>query len=690
MAFRCFRSMKFTTKLFTSVLLLCIASITIVAGNAIWMSQQGLLTLGKEAIEHMNEAVYNSLRSYDETIGRKLDSDLKVFEKEVLGKGSLHIDTINSQQRKVTNQVSKQTEQISLPQLLAGATPLADCNDIVDSLTAQTGSLATVFQLVGDKLLRVATTVKNQQGERAVGTYIPSDSPVFKAIAQGQPYKGKAYVVNDWFLTAYTPLRGDKGEIVGALFVGQLMLAPEVRTFITATKLNSGYFFAYTDVGDMVVHPTLGKESNLFTMLPVFKEHKKGFIDYTHEGEKKVAYVQPIEKWGLYLAFTISHADIDNGLTADMIQENSLVGAGIIGVAILMTFLLVRTINRPLKGLASKSVKVGQGDYTVSFEATTDDAIGQLAKSLGIMVAKGREMLEDIKLSAGSLSAASTELASISQQMVTNANTTTEIADTAATNAHEVSDNMNSISASMEQSTTNLDMIASASEEMGATIKEIAENSARARLITEEAVNKAMKSHAVVQELGEAAKAIGVVTETITEISEQTNLLALNATIEAARAGEAGKGFAVVANEIKELAKETANATGKIKEAINSIQQQTGATVTDIAAITTVIKDVSEVVNGIVTAVEEQSITTSEIVNNVHQASQGIGEINQNIANSSNKTAEMSEGVALVKQQSFEVKNNSQYVISSAEELSKLSEKLNALVAHFKIEATAS
>jgi hypothetical protein len=46
--------------------------------------------------------------------------------------------------------------------------------------------------------------------------------------------------------------------------------------------------------------------------------------------------------------------------------------------------------------------------------------------------------------------------------------------------------------------------------------------------------------------------------------------------------------------------------------------------------------------------------------------------------------------VALVNEQSFDVKNYSQYVFTSADELSKLSEKLNALVAHFKIEATAA
>ncbi len=336
MTLQMIRSMKFTTKLFIAVTVLCMASILIVAGNAIVMSQQGLLTLGRDAVEHLNEAVFNSLRSYDETISRKLDSDLKVFEREVLAQGKISVDSTSTQQRTIVNQASKQSEQVDLPKFLVDTTPLAGNEDLVDSITAQTGSVATIFQLVGDKLLRVATTVKNQQGERAVGTYIPADSPVFKTISQGQVYKGKAFVVNDWYLTAYMPLRGAKGEIVGALFVGQLMLAPEVRTFITTTKLNSGYFFAYTEAGDMVVHPSLGKETNLFTLLPVFKEHKKGFLDYTYEGEKKVAYVQPIDKWGLNLAFTISHAGIDDGLTATMVWKNILVGGAMIVMALLL------------------------------------------------------------------------------------------------------------------------------------------------------------------------------------------------------------------------------------------------------------------------------------------------------------------------------------------------------------------
>ena len=208
MALTKFSSMKFTTKLFAAVALLCIVSILIISANAIRMSQNGLNSLGRSALEHIHKAVYDSLLTYDQTISRKLDSDLKIFEKEILSKGDLVFDTVNATQSTIVNQVTQQSEQVTLPKFIAGDRSITGANDIVDSVTASTGSTATIFQLVGDKLLRVSTTVKKQNGERASGTYIPSDSPVFKAITQGQIYKGKAFVVNDWYLTAYAPLRG--------------------------------------------------------------------------------------------------------------------------------------------------------------------------------------------------------------------------------------------------------------------------------------------------------------------------------------------------------------------------------------------------------------------------------------------------------------------------------------------------
>lgn len=678
------KNAKFTTKLFFAMIFVVVVSIVITSGNAVRMSKQGLYTLGEGAIKDIHQSLYNALAAIDQNIRKKLDGDLLLLERQINASGKLFLDDFRMTETALVHQITGEKSTKEIPKLQAGLLYLNDDNTIVDQIMEITDATATIFQLVDDKLLRISTNVRKTDGERATGTYIPSTSPVYQTIMNGQVFRGKAFVVNDWYLTAYKPLKNAEGQIIGAIYVGQLMLSDQVRKLVSETKIGPGYFFVYTDDGSLVIHPTLTPSDNVFEIVPEF-EAPDGMITYRFRGEEKIAQKKYIDEWGVTLAVGMDRKDIVAGLDVQMMRNNLLVGLLVILVGVIVTVFLVRSINRPLKELADKAIKVGEGDYTITFHSDIDDAIGKLTNSLGIMVTKGKQMLEDIIRSSESLSAASTQLAAISDQMVGNAESTTDIANDAATNARDVSDNMVSVSAAMEESTVNLDTIASASEEMGATITEIAENSARARQTTESAVTIANRSHESIVELGNAAKAISSITETITNISEQTHLLALNATIEAARAGEAGKGFVVVANEIKDLAQGTSQATDKIRTAIDGIQSKTGITVKEIKDITQIIGDVNEIVTGIVTAVEEQSITTNEIVTNVTQASQGISEINDNVANSNQMTSKMSQGVSQVKERSLEVKESSQHVKKSAEELSQLAEHLTQLVKKFQI-----
>ena len=73
----------------------------------------------------------------------------------------------------------------------------------------------------------------------------------------------------------------------------------------------------------------------------------------------------------------------------------------------------------------------------------------------------------------------------------------------------------------------------------------------------------------------------------IRRIAEQTKLLGLNASIEAARASEHGRGFAVVANEVTKLAQNTGEATAKISQILENIEESMQAIIEGIEQTST-------------------------------------------------------------------------------------------------------
>jgi two-component system NtrC family sensor kinase len=76
---------------------------------------------------------------------------------------------------------------------------------------------ATIFQ--GD--LRISTNVLRADGTRAIGTRV-SQEVYEQVLVKGLPWIDRAFVVNNWYISAYEPIRDVKGEIIGILYVGIL------------------------------------------------------------------------------------------------------------------------------------------------------------------------------------------------------------------------------------------------------------------------------------------------------------------------------------------------------------------------------------------------------------------------------------------------------------------------------------
>jgi two-component system NtrC family sensor kinase len=83
----------------------------------------------------------------------------------------------------------------------------------------QVAGVDTVTIFFGD--LRVSTNVLDEQGQRAIGTRV-SQEVRDVVLHQAREYKGRAYVVKEWFITRYEPLYDHRGQVVGSLYVGAL------------------------------------------------------------------------------------------------------------------------------------------------------------------------------------------------------------------------------------------------------------------------------------------------------------------------------------------------------------------------------------------------------------------------------------------------------------------------------------
>jgi len=353
-----------------------------------------------------------------------------------------------------------------------------------------------------------------------------------------------------------------------------------------------------------------------------------------------------------------------------------------------LAFSLTRGITAGLGQVAAHLERVADGEIARDLpadETERQDEFGSLCRAIQRTIAGQRSAFTEMGSGIQSLSASAAQFSALSGRISDSTADTSQRASAVAAAAEEMCVTSSSVASSVDTATSNLEGIADATSQMTSTIAEIAATSAKARVITEKASQQAGGITTTMTRLGEAAEEVGKVTDTIAGISSQTNLLALNATIEAARAGTAGKGFGVVANEVKELAQQTSAAAVDIKRKITGIQASTRGAVNDIREIATVIQNVSDLVSSIAVAIEEQSVVSQDIASNIGGAMVGVREANGQVSETSRVSLNIAMDIAAVDESAGHIAEGTGQVSVAAQELTALSERLNALVGRFKV-----
>ena len=331
--------------------------------------------------------------------------------------------------------------------------------------------------------------------------------------------------------------------------------------------------------------------------------------------------------------------DASSGLTASQARTRT----GIIAVGIAMaafgfgfSWLMGRSITRPLNGLSGVMQQLASGDTNARIPATkARDEIGEMARAVIVFrdTMIEREKLAAIQSDASQAQAQRNNAIGLTiaqfKQSVESALTKLRGAslklEMSSTDLNKSADVMSSEARTAEQrvaaASNNVTTAAGSVEELAASIGEIASQATKSTDVAGRAVSEAQRTVITMSELGSAATRIGEVVGLIQAIAGQTNLLALNATIEAARAGKSGRGFAVVASEVKSLASQTAKATEEIADQIGSIQSAAADAARAIEQVNAIIQEMSAIAGMVSATVDQQNSAVASIAEGVSRAS---------------------------------------------------------------------
>ena len=268
------------------------------------------------------------------------------------------------------------------------------------------------------------------------------------------------------------------------------------------------------------------------------------------------------------------------------------------------SFLIARSITRPLGQAVQVAETVAGGNLSTRIEVQSRDETGQLMHAL-------RNMNESLARVVGQVRAGT---------------------DTIATASGQIAAGNHDLSSRTEEQASSLQETAASMEELTSTVKQNADNARQANQLALSASEVAIKGGGVVSQvvgtmgsINASSKKIVDIIGVIDGIAFQTNILALNAAVEAARAGEQGRGFAVVASEVRNLAQRSAAAAKEIKGLIDD-------SVSKVDAGTALVGEAGKTMEEIVESVKRVTDIIGEITAASREQASGIEQVNQAIA----------------------------------------------------------
>ncbi|ASA20102.1 methyl-accepting chemotaxis protein [Paenibacillus donghaensis] len=420
------------------------------------------------------------------------------------------------------------------------------------------------------------------------------------------------------------------------------------------------------------------------------QELDRSFMADDEAGTEQLAVYQPLTTGGWTL---LGYAPVsDFTKSADrLLYITLLVVLAAALIALLIGYVLVRLIGRPLGKLARLMEEGEQGNLNVRTNFKGRDEIGRLGHSFN-------RMMEQISCLAGQSSASAEAVLSTSEQLVQASGATSAHAREVAAATSEIAQGAASLAAEAESSNRNVEM-------MGGKMQEVAEVNVSMDVSAEQVITvseqgaelmkklvaqseSSLKMMDLIQgnsdKLRESTHLIRSILSPMIAVNKQTNILALNASIEAVRAGAAGRGFIVIAEEIRGLANQS-------NQSIASVSQITEEISSHIENTVNLVREAAPLFGEQITSVRESSVIFESVraemghfIGYISQSSDAVAELNGFQQQLSESMASVTSVVQQTSASTEEVASMSSQQFIISEELVALSGKLEELAEDLK------
>lgn len=619
------------------------------------------------------------------------------------------------QEVEITNQFSGESIVVNLPEITFNSsgvvTSLEDMKNYIHSILL---SEITLFLNTEYGLVRLFTTLEDEEGNNLAYTYIPEDTSIYTSLQETKDYEGYAEIYGSGYFTRYSDYEFDTefnsfeennttshvgNETDFIVFTGQSVTnISDFRESLNRRQVGeTGYPHIINMDGVLLLHPEsegvdVSGEEHIQSILS--DETGSGFINYesnfaSFSGEKRV-YYQHVPEMNMVV---ISGPIMSEFLQPINTLRNEILIFSTVSLLILITIVyfvitvITKNINKVNKELGE--ISQGDADLTQRINVKSKDETKELAEGFNAFVIKLQKLIVGIKQSMINVEDSKNDIASSAEE-------TSSAIEEITANLSSIGDQMKNLdsyidnnSSAVEQITSNMGSInnqvntqSSMVEESTAAITEMIASINNINAISDtkkksvvELNNVASSGKTQSEETAETFKEVvnkieGIqeMATTINQIASQTNLLSMNAAIEAAHAGEYGKGFAVVAEEIRKLADSSSESSKNINEIIKSVSQSVEKTNISVEQTKEAFSLIEVEVQSTVNAFEEISASISELSTGGSQILQSTEEIRDTMENIKNGSNEVTEGVNSILLSSTEMKEISSAVNSGMNE----------------------